>query len=127
HAYLGAGDVREAIDKYEEAVRLNPNSIDALLALADTHSSLVLTNRQAFADAESYYTEALTSIGADAAGVTQRRLLARTYAGRGDLYLQRYLRAHADDTRRSQDLAAAARDFEDAVEADSQNVDALAG
>ena len=127
HAYLGAGDIREAIDKYEDAVRLNPNSIDALLALADTQRSLVLANRHAFADADAYYTEALARIGAAAAGATQRRLLARAYAGRGDLYIQRYLRTHADDPRRSQDLAVAASDFEDAVEADSQNVEALVG
>ncbi|MEQ1493868.1 MAG: tetratricopeptide repeat protein, partial [Terricaulis sp.] len=127
HAYLGAGDTREAIDNYEDAVRVNPDSIDALLALGDVQRSLVTTNRHAFEDADGYYSDALAKIGTDAEDVVQRRLLARAYAGRGDLYIQRYLRTRADNPRRDQDLAVATRDFQEAVEADVQNIDALVG
>lgn len=127
HAYLGAGYTREAIDNYEEAVRLNPDSIDALLALADVQSSLVTTNSHAFEDADAYYAQALGKIGAATSDVTQRQLLARVYSGRGDLYLQRYLRAASDNPGRDGDLDVATSDFEHAVEADVQNVDALLG
>ncbi|MCC6787600.1 MAG: tetratricopeptide repeat protein [Hyphomonadaceae bacterium] len=127
HAYLGAGDTRQAIDNYEDAVRLNADSIDALLALGDVQSSLVTTNRHAFEYADAYYTDALAKIGPESTGVAPRRLLARAYAGRGDLYIQRYLRARAGDTRRDQDLETANYDFQHAVEADVQNVDGLVG
>ncbi|MCX7358044.1 MAG: tetratricopeptide repeat protein [Alphaproteobacteria bacterium] len=127
HAYLGAGDTSQAIGNYEDAVQLNPNSIDALLALGDVQSSLVTTNRRAFQDADAYYSEAISKIGPEATDATQRRLLARALSGRGGLYIQRYLRTRTDDPNRAADFEAARSDFQDAVEADVQNVDALVG
>lgn len=127
HAYLGAGETDQAIDNYQEALHLNSDSIDALLALGDVQSSLVLINSRAFQAASNYYARALEKIGTDSPNATQRRLLARAYAGRGDLYIQRYLRTPADDPGREEDLEVASNDFEDAVEADVQNVDALVG
>ncbi len=123
HARLGGGSINDAIDDYQDAVRYDENSINALLALADAHR--VLANRgdaEDFGEAAFTYVRALDKIGPDSTGTEQRGQLARTYAGRGDLYIQRYLRGRDAD-----DLRQASRDFESAVEADLQNVDGLVG
>lgn len=123
HARLGAGDIAAAIDDYEAAVDRDENSLNALLALGDARR--ILANRgsaENFDEAELIYVRALDKIGPQSTGAEQRRQLARTYAGRGDLYVQRYLRDRAQA-----DLHQASRDFEDAVEADIQNVDGLVG
>lgn len=123
HAHLGAGDIAAAIEDYDDAIVRDPNSVDAMLAFADAHRTLAARgNASSFTIANTNYAEALRRIGPDATAANARRLLARAYAGRGDLYLQRYLSNRNADTLRQ-----ASRDFEDAVEADSQNVAALVG
>jgi tetratricopeptide (TPR) repeat protein len=123
HARLGNGEITAAITDYRRAVGLDDTSIDAVLALGDAQR--VLANRgdaESFDDAVLTYVSALDKIGPESTGAEQRRQLARTYAGRGDLYVQRYLR-----TREQNDLRRASSDFENAVEADLQNVEALVG
>jgi tetratricopeptide (TPR) repeat protein len=123
HARLGNGEITAAIADYRRAVGLDDTSIDAVLALGDAQR--VLANRgdaESFDDAVLTYVSALDKIGPESTGAEQRRQLARTYAGRGDLYVQRYLRP-----REQNDIRRASSDFENAVEADLQNVEALVG
>jgi tetratricopeptide (TPR) repeat protein len=123
HARLGGGEITAAITDYRRAVSLDDTSIDAVLALGDAQR--VLANRgdaESFDEAVLTYVSALNKIGPESTGAEQRRHLARTYAGRGDLYVQRYSR-----TREQNDLRRASSDFENAVEADLQNVEALVG
>jgi tetratricopeptide (TPR) repeat protein len=130
HARLGSGEIEAAIADYQQAVSLDDNSLDALLALGDAQR--VLANRgdvQSFGQAALTYASALGKIGPESTGAEQRRQLARAYAGRGDLYVQRYLRTRnqAGSSPDPRDLRQASLDFENAVAADIQNVDALAG
>lgn len=123
HARFGGGDINGAIDDYEEATERDLNSIDARLALANGYR--VKTERGhagSFDNAASAYAEALTMLGGLRDSGPQRSLLARAYAGRGDLYWQRYVTADAEA-----DLTRARSDYENAVEADSQNVQGLVG
>jgi tetratricopeptide (TPR) repeat protein len=99
-----------------------------VLALGDAQR--VLANRgdaESFAEAVLTYQRALDKIGPESTGAEQRRQLARAYAGRGDLYMQRYLRSQTDSSPNARDLRQASLNFESAVAADIQNVEALVG
>jgi tetratricopeptide (TPR) repeat protein len=123
HARLGGGDLDGAIADYETATVRDADSIDAMLALADGYSVRAARGDvSSFDSADGAYAITLAMLSDAPDNADQRRQLSRTYAGRGDLYLQRYLRRSIDS-----DLQRATRDFNQAVEANSQNVAALMG
>lgn len=123
HARLGAGDINGAIEDFDLATERDEASVEALVVLADGYRlKAACGHAESFSDADTTYANALSRLAASPDAAPQRSLLARAHAGRGDLYLQRYFRRPAPS-----DLQQASRDFEDAVEADIQNVAALVG
>jgi tetratricopeptide (TPR) repeat protein len=123
HARLGVGDINGALDDYGDATARDVTSIEARLALADGYRFKAAQGHGAgFDTAQSTYAETISMLRAAPDSNLQRELMGRAYAGRGDLFLQRYL-----SSRHEADLTRARDDFEDAVEADSQNVPALVG
>lgn len=123
HARMGSGDIDGAITDYEDANERDLNSIEARVVLGDGYRFKTASGHAAsFNRSVAAYGEALNMLGGLRDSGQQRGMQARAYAGRGDLFLQRFL-AREDDA----DLVRARSDFEDAVEADIQNVDALVG
>jgi Tfp pilus assembly protein PilF len=121
HARFGAGQIGAAIAAYAAA---EPYSIEAALALANAHrhiASLPAAPASDFDTAQANYSRVLSRLPARDDEQT-RRLRAAAHAGRGQLFLDRYRRTHANS-----DLRNATADFEAAVENDSQSVDALVG
>lgn len=122
HARLGGGDLDGAITDYDTATRRDPASIDAMLALADGYRSRAARgSEESFTGADLKYAEAI-ALASTPDSADQRRRLSRGYAGRGDLYLQRY---HGRGV--SSDRQRALRDFTQAVEADGANAAAFVG
>jgi tetratricopeptide (TPR) repeat protein len=123
HARLGDGHLDAALIDYISASERDPNSVEALIAVAEGYRAKNAGGDAAsFGAARQRYESALTKLAETADSAEQRRMLARIHAGRGELYLYRFRQA-----RDEADLRQASTDFEDAVEADTQNVRALVG